>query len=74
MSDPLLVDAHTIIRIAADAARDPRVVRRVLAGRPATATSHAAIVAAVTRLGLRIVVPPRVAPAARLSQSEPPAA
>lgn len=67
------VDPHTLRRISVEASRDPRVVRGVLLGRPATATSYAAVVGAVERLRLGITVPPRTGrPAPR--QSEPPAA
>ncbi|MGO9838661.1 MAG: hypothetical protein ACLP1X_31160 [Polyangiaceae bacterium] len=48
---------HVLRLIAVTAARDPRVVKAVLSGRRATATSYAAVGDAVRRLGLDIAVP-----------------
>jgi hypothetical protein len=54
---PSVPGGHVLRLISVAAARDPRVVRNVLAGRRATATSYAAVGDAVRRLGLDIAVP-----------------
>jgi len=61
---------HEINRLAAEALRDPRTVRRVYRGLPVSALARASVSAAAVRLGYP---PPGVAPTPQNATSSQPA-
>jgi hypothetical protein len=59
-----ILTPHVIRKIAVEAVRDPKSVRRVIAGQPCRATVEQAIREAATRLGIALP-PPASSPAER---------